>query len=345
MKSLSTRSVTLGIVLALATHFGLEAEAVRLPDGTFLFGDLGQATETGFVLRRWDDGGSIEIWWDQLEEQERSRIRKKLGLAESSDPLKEAAKPADKEPAGIIQEVRRLLETGRMDQARKRLEEALSAGQLSADASEVAGLQSEIAAREKGIEESRQKADDRRMVEEYVSVARQLLRKACQRQSLTLGELREYVEKVLPGEAASRQTRGMRVSPEQFAEVWKKRDSDKIFSASYGAGSWIVGNTPPGDKTKPASLEEFQRHKEIESKVRELRSTSDLPKSLDDWWEQSAEAEHLQWIEAYWAEKTMNVNAIEYPACPRCAGRRLLSENALCPRCHGGGHERLVKYQ
>jgi len=77
------RIVTLGIVgLAVAVlSASLSAEIVRLPDGRFLQGEILESDTTGFVFKRWDNGGVVKLSWEQVHPVDRSRLRKLLGLA------------------------------------------------------------------------------------------------------------------------------------------------------------------------------------------------------------------------------------------------------------------------
>ncbi|GEM_PF-3027192 len=66
-------------VLAVFATSG-SGEIVRLPDGSFLQGELLESDQHGFVLKRWDTGGVVKLSWEQIHPEDRTRLRKALGL-------------------------------------------------------------------------------------------------------------------------------------------------------------------------------------------------------------------------------------------------------------------------
>jgi hypothetical protein len=71
------------IVLAAAVAFpaSLSAEIVRLPDGRFLQGEIVESDASGITFKRWDNGGVVRLAWEQINPDDRARLKKMLGLA------------------------------------------------------------------------------------------------------------------------------------------------------------------------------------------------------------------------------------------------------------------------
>ena len=77
-----------GLLAAFLSGVPVEAEIVRLEDGSWIQGEILSHTEEEFRFQRWDTRGTITLRWDQIREEDAARIQKTLGYVSEED-LKE----------------------------------------------------------------------------------------------------------------------------------------------------------------------------------------------------------------------------------------------------------------
>src|SRR5262245_63567978 len=61
------------------------AEALRLRDGTLLFGEVLAHEESGVRVRRFDNGGVVDLRWDHLIPEEAERLREAYGYLDKEN--------------------------------------------------------------------------------------------------------------------------------------------------------------------------------------------------------------------------------------------------------------------
>lgn len=167
-------------------------------------------------------------------------------------------------------------------------------------------------------------------------------------------------------------------------QYFLERESYKIYKASYGVNSWMLGpdearaeldtsaQAPSGGSGRGDSRDDARE--DIQAKIdryiqaqQSAQRNESASGSEDDpeaaWGEMSSNAK-AQWLRAYYAEHSgdMNVTSVRFSACPTCGGSGVLEviqtggagnrgENAsglrlvACPTCHTVGIIRRVSYR
>lgn len=171
-------------------------------------------------------------------------------------------------------------------------------------------------------------------------------------------------------------------TPDTVRQMWAKRSKAHWYRASYGYGTWMLGQDaalkgqkaeekPPEQNTKDkarAELEEkIKRYLENQEMARKAKSSAEQSDDLEAVWKELPSASRAQWILAYYAENSGDFEVGPKPifsACRECGGqgaRELVvagnnvakaatgqsSSNATieCPTCHGLGIIRRILYR
>ncbi len=191
-------------------------------------------------------------------------------------------------------------------------------------------------------------------------------------QAVTYGQEelgQEVREQVL---ADARQLFSKDLELEHIDKAWKERRRVRYVSASYGIGTWLLGEEAAlkgaeeeSEETEPVSEKDAERVK-LEEKIkrflanqeaaRKSQSRADQAEDFDAFWANFSAGGRAQWILAYYAEYGGDVEVRPKPyleACRDCAATGVreviyLGESGpviqRCPRCMGIGVVRKVYF-
>lgn len=204
----------------------------------------------------------------------------------------------------------------------------------------------------------------------------------------TFEEVQAYLDEKMGEEIAQKvrddvQTIAPGIEVEQVRKLWNERKGGKFRSASYGLGSWLLGDSARAelDKEKkgaatppPAPGSAAEARQKLEDRIKryienqKLTSKSGGNAASDEdpqvFWGDWNWAGRSQWILAYHAEKSGDFKDVEgrLSPCPACGGagaRDILFTGSAastdnqgaaqtlvaCPSCHTIGVVRRVRYR
>jgi len=200
----------------------------------------------------------------------------------------------------------------------------------------------------------------------------------------TYEEVLTYVQETLPEEIRARVLDDVRstlasdIEPDQILEYWSNRKKVRYENASYGLGTWLLGE----DKAR-AGIEEKQES-ESESEISAARKSmaekqkrfleqqrlaararnrQDQADDFDAFWRSFPLGARAQWVRAYYVEFSGDMELRPNPyirPCPTCAGSGALeviysggggqgtasgTKLEKCTTCRGIGVVRRVYYR
>jgi hypothetical protein len=166
--------------------------------------------------------------------------------------------------------------------------------------------------------------------------------------------------------------------------MWKAREKTAWLRASYGFGTWLLGEQdalagkePEKEAKKEALTEKDQQRAELEARmqrflknqelVRKSRSNEEKTDEVQTFWSELPSSSRAQWILAYYAEKGGDMEVDPKPLfsnCSECGGigvrelslvganvaKNMIGKNQTdlkieCPTCHGLGAVRRISYR
>lgn len=287
-------------------------------------------------------------------------------------------KAAQQEQIDFLREVDTLRKRGRYDEALERVRAFASAfpgSLLVPDAKRKETLV--LAARDDAISELvRQRW--------HYWLAR-LARRAAVAEGSTYAKAVEYAEEGLAEQIRANVLADVqeRISPgldaDDVARFWEQRDKRRWRLASYGLGTWLLGEEqalagedteteaerePEGElATQRAELEEkIERFLRNQTLARDARTRSDSADEYEEFWRTFPPSGRAQWIRARYAETSGDVEVHPRPRfgrCPSCGGtgvREVLYTGGggtgsgdltliRCTTCHGIGAIRRIQYR
>lgn len=169
------------------------------------------------------------------------------------------------------------------------------------------------------------------------------------------------------------------VDLEQVLTAWAARDKRGWELASFGLGTWLLGEEAalkgkPSDTEERTALEtdldqeradlakKIERFLKNQAQTQRARSSQDREADAEVFWGGFPVNARTQWIRAYYAENAGDMEVYERPHlsnCPSCAGkgvREVVQVSATskgqggmsivrCPTCQGIGAIRRVRYR
>ncbi|MFT7667366.1 MAG: hypothetical protein ACI8X5_000045 [Planctomycetota bacterium] len=171
----------------------------------------------------------------------------------------------------------------------------------------------------------------------------------------------------------------MSIEEDQVLRFFLERKKVRWKPASYGLGTWLLGEEEAlkggieeSEEKKPASERDKARAEQAEKINRWMRNqemAKRSSKSADDLeevekaWVLIGSSARRNWITAYYAENSGDLDVRTKPelrACSECAGRGIREiiitgsaregesggrQNLTCPTCHGIGRVRRIRYR
>ncbi len=175
------------------------------------------------------------------------------------------------------------------------------------------------------------------------------------------------------------------IPPEEVQRLWRERKGGRIHQASYGLGTWLLGEsralaTPADEKDegqaaeKPASGSQAEARKKLEERIQRYLKNQELARAAqsgggaskeddpNEFWKEFDLAGRAQWILAYFVENSglFQIDRIRFENCRECGGtgaRDVVNTGSSisgdtagdrlvpCPTCHTLGRVRRVRYR
>jgi hypothetical protein len=279
--------------------------------------------------------------------------------------------------SGLVQEsqVRRAIKDVLRLAARKKFTEAQAAWEAvrssNPDVPLVANDTEDVAGK---IEQAKTRYLGEVVVPDWFTFLRSIVNKKAFEKELKLADAKKWVQKDLPVEilAAVAKKRGL---PEtEIKNTFAERKVYNVRTADYTTGTFIVEKSAASgssgmsglidDLGKRLGLDQGTRDKVKGAFGQQSSGSADKKKALtpDDWWALATVDMKTQWMTAYYAENAgdMTVVRTEKKPCPNCAGLGYITthaaggdqdggaggaQHAMCPRCQGLGHDKIVVFK
>ncbi|MEM7306028.1 MAG: hypothetical protein AAF682_05125 [Planctomycetota bacterium] len=170
------------------------------------------------------------------------------------------------------------------------------------------------------------------------------------------------------------------ILPDEVRALWEEREGGKYRQASYGLGTWMLGEgraraglEPSEDDTAAAEGSTDEARKKIEDKIKRYLKNQEIAKKAKtggdsddedptDFWDQWQSANRTQWVLAYYVENSgdFRVEKVRFRNCRECGGtgtRQVVFTGGAvsgaksgerivpCPTCHHIAVVRLIKYR
>jgi len=186
-----------------------------------------------------------------------------------------------------------------------------------------------------------------------------------------LAAVKEDVQQIAPG-----------IENDQVRRLWDDRAGGRFRQASYGVGTWLLGEdralaqyekeADPDAKKEPEVGSAAAARKKLEERVQRYLKNQDLARRAgggasdeedpNELWNRWNHSGRYQWVLAYFAEFSgyFNLEAVRFSFCRECGGsgtRTVLftgsaiagksaSETIIpCATCHTLGHVRRIRYR
>jgi len=197
-------------------------------------------------------------------------------------------------------------------------------------------------------------------------------------------EVIAYVDEGMSEEIAERVSEHARtvwpeIDVDQVRQMWLERKPGRWKPASYGLGTWLLGEEaalkggPETQQEEPKS-EQDQRRADLEEKIARFLRNQEMAKSarksqedqedVEEFWATLSYAARKSWIVAYYAENSGDVQVRPQPElqnCPECGGtgtREIVYSGSArtgggqsglrlvaCETCKGIGRLRKIRYR
>lgn len=287
-------------------------------------------------------------------------------------------KAAQQEQIDFLREVDALRKRGKFDEALERVRSfgtAFPGSPLVTDARRKETL----------VLEARDAAISELVRQRWYYWLARLARRAAIGEGATYAQAVEYAEEGLSEAIRERVLADVRerVSPglgaDDVTRFWEQRDRRRWQLASYGLGTWLLGEDdalagldgsteeeaePVGERAKErAELEEkIERFLRNQQRATQARGRADSADEYEAFWQTFPPAGRAQWIRARYAEASGDVDVNPRPRfgrCPSCGGTGVREVVYVggggtgsgdltlqrCPTCHGIGVIRRIQYR
>ena len=249
--------------------------------------------------------------------------------------------------AQLVQEIRSLIEKRDFEAARQKLDELKKDYAASAASTQAEGLADSIEKGEQNFEDVQQNVYTKKITEEWRTAMLASIKQVAGEKTATLADARDYVEKALGDELRQKVCSKMQIKEDAFDKIWKSRSADKTYMAYYQDGTFIVD---------PASEQEIME-KAAAGGFKNIGKLRNAPAILDGlknngsedtkeaWWKAANTAKRQAWLEAYAAEKLMEVSESKKDPCRACKGQGVSQKPDLCAACRGKGSFKIIVYK
>ncbi len=272
--------------------------------------------------------------------------------------------------------------------ARGRYDEALAKCEVFAELFEDSPLRQDAARKQALVEKARERALREKVVRLWHHWARKLTRRAALDPEMTLEAVVSWIDEGLVEELTTEvhddltRTVSASITPDDVRKYWGEREGGRWQKASYGAGTWLLGeadaragfkeredpNQGSGDERdeERKKLEErIARYMKNQEMVRKAKSSGGVEEEdQQKFWSGWSSSGRSQWILAYYAENSGDMVLRDPPlfrSCPDCGGkgvRELINTGSArsnaraantqiipCPACHTIGIWRRISYR
>jgi len=285
-----------------------------------------------------------------------------------------------------VEQLEDLREIDRL-RARGRFDEALAKCGLFLESYPRSPLRRDAQRKQQQVEDARDRKLRERVVQSWHDWARKLTFRAAQDPDMSFESAVNWVEDGLRGEILAAVHRELTTSvsdaltPDEITAYWAARENGRWQKASYGDGSWLLGEDralaglpqAAADRDQPQSetealrqrLEErMKRYQRNQSVVRRSQADFDEEAEQVDFWTHWSSAGRAQWLLAYYAEFGGDMELRPEPffrKCPDCNGtgaREIIRTGSAvtgargagsrlvpCRTCHGIGTWRRISYR
>jgi len=240
-------------------------------------------------------------------------------------------------------------------------------------------LKAEFEAAKIRVEKSRGLFYVRRITRDWYSALREEAKTLARQRTLSIEEARVRAEEALGKSIRERIAKMRKIKAEEVEAFFRARlqspSVPKIQLASYGQGSWLLGEKDLIEKTARAKLKAKGKaakkdsqgdriRRELERRLREfIKSQGGKSKQKGEqklateaeWWKRAKSTERSLWLMAYYAEKAgdMEIVSAMLRDCPTCGAKGVVAIQGLqggktayptCPTCHGLKFFRSVRF-
>ena len=208
----------------------------------------------------------------------------------------------------------------------------------------------------------------------YMSISRTADRKIGER-GTTFAQARQYAEANMGKDIRTTIAKALGIPEDEVLGLWKKRVDVKAVLRpnlySYGLGSWLLGeggvleNTAQGKSEEKDAKKKEAPDEDMEKLMRKMKAArtraaqagqgDQQQQSEEDWWKESSAQARSLWVQAYYAEKSGDLQVVRAMAepCLNCGGEGTITELAdrgepkksKCFVCHGSRYTRRIRAQ
>ncbi|MHC4779323.1 MAG: hypothetical protein ACYTFG_12175 [Planctomycetota bacterium] len=211
------------------------------------------------------------------------------------------------------------------------------------------------------------------VVKDWYNNMRRILRKKSLDKELKLADAKKWVQKDLTREILGFVSERRNLEESDIKTAFEERKVFNVHKGNYGTGTFIVekssryGGGSSGvidDLGKRLGLDKATRDK-VKGMFDSTKGKSSSKKkqlSPDDWWEASTADMKYQWMLAFYAENSgdMEVVRSEYKPCTNCRGKGFTSflaagggssgketgtQHQMCKRCQGLGKDKVIVFK
>ncbi|HZL99536.1 MAG TPA: hypothetical protein VFD43_04715 [Planctomycetota bacterium] len=278
----------------------------------------------------------------------------------------------DKAETDVLDEIRNRLYKNQFDEALAMVEQFERTYPASRQLGDAAQLQAEIGRRRRD-----HYAD--RIVSDYFSFLGKSLGEIARKDGMTLGVALESLDNAVHDELLQKLAAAYTMTDEGVAQLWEGRQGGSVRTSSYGTGTFILGRQKaldwvgtgdeedePAGPAEPEADEDLEdriekllkkRQEEAAKRAKESASGSELSEGAtpDEWWEAASTDERTQFLAAYYAESSKQLQVVRTKPrncriCQALGTIEMMNEKGevearTCLTCKGLKYERLVNYR
>jgi len=278
---------------------------------------------------------------------------------------------AHRAEAEALDHVRQLMHRQRFVQAK---EELASFPERFSDSA----LQGQYVALKERFGKARADSMGEYLARHWFNAAAGILQRESLEKDKTVQQLMDWAQTELPRLVREKLLAGMKRLKEdatvsELDALWQDRfrHSPKSHQASYGDGSWILGEERAragiDDSKKKKDDGKTPEQRELEDRMQrylqnlqraQKKESGDSEETPEDWWRDATTTRRFQFLLAYYAEFSGDYQTVlvGFQDCPTCGGTGLISVLDLtaggsrthkveCPQCHTVGVYRQLTFR
>jgi len=278
---------------------------------------------------------------------------------------------ANRAEAEALDHVRQLMHRGRFIQAREELDSFPERYPDSA-------LRGQYVALKERFGKARTDAMEVFLARNWFNAAVGIVQRASLEKDKTVQQRLDWAQSELPRLVREKLLSGLKgikaeATVSELESLWQARfrHSPKSHQASYGDGSWILGeeraragiDAPEKKKDDGKTPEQRELEERMQRYLQNLqraqkRESGDSEETPEDWWRDATTTRRFQFLLAYYAEFSgdYKIVLVGFQDCPTCGGTGLINVLDLtaggsrthkveCPQCHTVGVYRLLTFR